>query len=388
MLRVYVSQTGSATLLDAIAGFGILASLLAFALSGAVILVRRPGNPIGLLLMLPGISAPAADLTSRWLASIQPPPASFTPVLWLLTWWSGWAWLLLIYPIFHLLLIFPTGRLLGRGWRLVVALEIAMITVMLAMVALGETMGPLVDNVVAWSLPNPIGVVSESDQASAFGLFWEVGLLLLTGLSAVAIGVRFRRGGRDERQQLKWPMLGALVFGMVYAGSAVEDLITGSTVVTQALLGFGLAAIPVSVAIAILRYRLYDIDRIVSRTIGWAVVTGILVLTFAGLVVGLQAVLSGVTQGETLIVAVSTLVAAALFQPVQRRVQRLVDRRFDRARYDGEQVVAAFSERLRDRVDLDNLSEEVRRVASDTVRPATTGIWLRNATNGRSGSGS
>jgi len=167
---------------------------------------------------------------------------------------------------------------------------------------------------------------------------------------------------------------------MVYAGAAVENFLTSQSSLTESMLGFGLAAIPISVAIAVLRYRLYEIDRIVSRTIGWALVTGILVVTFGILVVGLQALLQDVTQGGTLVVAVSTLVAASLFQPVRSRVQRAVDRRFDRARYDGDRVVARFGDRLRDHVDLDTLSGDIRSVADETVRPAVSAVWLRTAT--------
>jgi hypothetical protein len=132
----------------------------------------------------------------------------------------------------------------------------------------------------------------------------------------------------------------------------------------------------VPIGIAILRYRLYEIDRLVSRTIGWAIVTALLVAVFAGMVVGLQAVLP-VTSGDTLVVAVSTLVAFALFQPLRRRVQRAVDRRFDRARYDGERTASSFAERLRSEVDLGNLRADLLATATGAVRPGDASIWLR-----------
>jgi hypothetical protein len=135
--------------------------------------------------------------------------------------------------------------------------------------------------------------------------------------------------------------------------------------------------VPVAIGIAILRYRLYEIDRLVSRTIGWAIVTGLLIAVFAGLVVGLGAILP-VGSENTLVVAVATLVAFALFQPLRRRVQRVVDRRFDRAGYDGERTAAAFAERLRSEVDLGSLRSDLLATAAGAVRPGDASIWLRS----------
>ena len=141
-----------------------------------------------------------------------------------------------------------------------------------------------------------------------------------------------------------------------------------------------LALVPLAVGIAILRYRLYEIDRIISRTIGLALVTGLLIAVFASSVVALQAALTGFTQGQTLAVAASTLVAFSLFQPVRHRVQRAVDRRFDRARYNGERTAAAFADQLRDEVDLPSLQRQLAGVVGTAVRPDGVAIWLRDAT--------
>jgi hypothetical protein len=142
-------------------------------------------------------------------------------------------------------------------------------------------------------------------------------------------------------------------------------------------------ALPIVIAIAILRYRLFEIDRIISRTIGWAAVTGVIATVFAVVVVTLQAVLASVTDENTLAVAVSTLVAFALFQPVRRRVQRAVDRRFDRSRYDGERTAAAFGERLRHEVDLTGLEADIGRTIGLALRPSSTGVWIRNVREAR-----
>jgi hypothetical protein len=139
--------------------------------------------------------------------------------------------------------------------------------------------------------------------------------------------------------------------------------------------------LPIAIGIAVLRYRLYEIDRIISRSIAWAVVTGVLVAVFAGGVVALQAALAGFTQGETLAVAVSTLVAATLFQPLRRRVQRAVDRRFDRASYDGQRTVEAFAERLRDEVALDAVVADLHQTVATSIKPTSFGLWLRPASH-------
>ena len=200
---------------------------------------------------------------------------------------------------------------------------------------------------------------------------------LIVGFAAavVAVVVRYRRADEVERHQLKWLIAVAAVAAVAFP---VAFIVPPSPVADAAFLAglLALLALPLAIGIAILRYRLYDIDRIISRTIGWAVVSGLLVGAFAILVVGLQAALTGVTQGETLAVAASTLVAFALFQPVRRTVQRAVDRRFDRSRYDAQLTADAFAERLRDEVDLDTLAAELERTVSSAIRPTAASLWL------------
>ena len=204
--------------------------------------------------------------------------------------------------------------------------------------------------------------------------------LLLVVVGAISLIVRARRSAGIEHQQLRW--LGASIAAVVFA--AVGGFILG--VLVPGLADTGLIWVPVSIAfplvpvavgVAILRYRLYDIDRIISRTIAWTLVSGLLLVVFGTVVIALQAALVNVTQGQTLAVAASTLVAFALFQPVRRRVQSIVDRRFDRARYDGERTATALAERLRDQVDLETLEVDVTRAIGTTLRPASVGIWLR-----------
>jgi len=186
--------------------------------------------------------------------------------------------------------------------------------------------------------------------------------------------VRFRRSHGMERQQLKWFTYAAIpeIAFVVSSGFFTWPPLIG-------LLGviFIAPLLPVAATIAILRYRLYDIDRIISRTISWALVTGVLLLVFAATVVGLQGLLQDFTQGDTLAVAGSTLLAITLFQPLRRGIQTTVDRRFDRGRYDRDRVVERFNDRLRYDVDLESVASEVRRAAEETVRPTTSAVWIR-----------
>jgi hypothetical protein len=178
------------------------------------------------------------------------------------------------------------------------------------------------------------------------------------------------------RQQLRW-FVAAVLLAAVPLPISILPGVGGPQWALVA--SAGLILVPVSVGIAVTRHRLYEIDRLISRTIGWGLVTGALVAIFAGTVVGLEAILSGVTQGETLAVAASTLVAFALFQPLRRRIQTAVDRRFDRARYDGEQTLTAFAERLRNEVDLPNLERDIARIVVSSLRPASISVWIRRS---------
>jgi hypothetical protein len=271
-----------------------------------------------------------------------------------------------------LALVFPTGRLPARRWRLPVALVIAAIGGGTAL----ELLRPgLITG--AEGSRNPFGVdgiaVGLLDAALPLISLGIVGAMIL-GVAAVLI--RYRQGDGTLRQQLRWFVAAALLVAVPLPLSALTN--EGGPF-WGALACVGLLLVPVSVGIAVTRHRLYEIDRLLSRTIGWALVTGLLVAGFAAMVVGLQAVLVDVTQGQTLAVAASTLVAFALFQPVRRKVQSAVDRRFDRTRYDGERTIAAFTGRLRDQIDLGGLQADLATTVGAALHPTSTGVWVRLA---------
>jgi hypothetical protein len=306
----------------------IALAVLAMASVGVILAIRVPANAVGWLLIVAALAFGVEFLAvAYWQLSIKVAGRS----------WPGTvlaAWLysnLLLVPVmvmvFTIPLIFPDGRLLSPRWRWLVGL---LVLSMVQSLAQAFRPGLISDT----NVENPFGIAAlvpllDALKAPAFGI---LAVPLFIGPIASVV-IRFRRGIPAERAQLKW--LIAATTAAVFAWSVVAvGEATGSAVLRTAGWYGGLLAfvgLPLAVGIAVLRYRLYEIDRIISRTIAWALVTGVLVSVFAAGVVALQAALIGFTQGQTLAVAVSTLGAAALFQPLRRRVQRVVDRRFDRA---------------------------------------------------------
>ena len=204
---------------------------------------------------------------------------------------------------------------------------------------------------------------------------------LAIALSLTSLVRRFRTSTGDTRQQIKWFAFAASLEGAVFALYIAAYLLEVSAAGVKAFevaVVAGLLGIPLAAGIAILRYRLYDIDRIISRTLAYALVTAVLAAVFVGVVLAMQAVLSAFTQRNTLAVAASTLVVAALFQPIRARVQRTVDRRFDRARYDAERTITAFSARLRDHIDLAALRIDIGDVVRQTMAPTSLGVWIQS----------
>jgi len=272
-------------------------------------------------------------------------------------------------------MLFPDGRLLAGRWPWLA-------WAMGAMMAFGMGVSLLTDadEEFGRALPNPtaIGGTAEELLETTNAIATPVLVLfLLLGIASVI--VRFRRSSGVERQQMKWFVAAAAVVLLAMLGMAIfftlgmQDLANASYFVFNIVIGL----VPIAIGIAVLRYRLYEIDRLISRTIGWALVTGLLVGAFALLVLGSSAVLEPLTGGNTLAVAGSTLVVALLFAPLRRRVQAAVDRRFDRSRYDGERTLAAFGERLRDEVDLATIRADVLATVETSVRPSRVGLWLR-----------
>lgn len=337
--------------------------------SGALIVSRQPRNAIGWLLMIPGAAVPFIDLATTWLVALDPPPSSVDPLLWLVLWFASWSWLLVIFPFLHLLLTFPDGALLSPRWRWAVWLEVTLILSVVVPTAFYEQFvvaqggGP-----VLYSVANPIGFIPQSFDERLHALWDPAGFFLVVN-SVTAVVLRYLRSGPAQRHQVKWLFyaMGVFASGMLLQGSI------DSPELADLAFNVALGVIPIAVAVAVLRYRLYEIDRIVSRTVSYALVVAVL----AGVFLGIISVLTSFLPAQSdLAVASSTLAVFVLFNPLRKRAQNLVDRRFNRTHYDSRRVVESFAETLRDRIDTGAVVDGWVRVVNETMQPASLGVWV------------
>jgi hypothetical protein len=335
----------------------------AFATVGALLAWKRPENPIGWLLSATGLVVAVAAF-GEFLAHF---PRTQT-----LSNWLGFLFLLGFGLCVFVVLLFPSGHLPSPRWRPVAWAA----GVGLAWWVLGCAFAP---TIITFSptTRNPIGVTGPAGNFFKLLALAGAGLTAATGLAAViSLAFRYRRAGTAERAQLKWLVYVAAVIVV----ALIASLPVASSDLQNAIGSGAVALVPIAIGIAVLRYRLYDIDRIVSRTVAYAVVTGLLIGVYAGLVLLATQVL-GIHSAVA--VAGATLVAAALFAPVRRRVQHRVDRRFNRARYDAETTVAAFAGRLKDAVDLDTVRTDLARVVQAALEPAHVTVWTGELRPGR-----
>lgn len=360
----------------ALVGFEIMG--VTFASVGALLVVRRPRNAVGWCMVLIGFGQAESGLTAAATYSATARAADAGPRLVEVTGWLTLVFTTMGGLVLFLPFIFPTGRGHTKVWDRLARAVIVALVVGTALVAVQP--GPL--NVFP-TITNPFGV--GPDMRTMIGIsFSEVFLasaVVVVPVVVLAFASRYRSADDVVRKQLKWFLLASLVsilgVSVAAVGALLSDGQPGEAGV--AVFGFGGALIPVAIGIAILRHRLYDIDRLIGRTLAYAVVTGVLAAVFASLILSLQAALTPFTQGQTIAVAFSTLVVFALFQPVRRGVQQTIDRRFDRSRYDADRTIESLASRLRSNVDLDTVSDEVERTASSAVRPASVSVWLRGS---------
>jgi len=350
----------------------LLLAFTAFMVMGAVIVAHRPDNAIGWIFSAIGLLVGTGFFAWQYAEYAYITRGSPLPGAMLSAWYNSWWW----YPTLILatvvtVLVFPTGRLLSARWRPVAWLTAAITAAIVALTALAPTL----DLGEGTKLRNPIGLAwIPIPEQSALGPVLLGLVLVCTGAAVVSLVLRFRRSQGVERQQLKWfTYAGVLLF----AWSAV-DLVLPDVAPFTAFFGLTIALVPVAAGIAVLRYRLYDIDRLINRTLVYGLLTALLAGVYAGAVLVLGQVFGGFrAEPPTWAIAGVTLAVAALFQPARRRIQQVVDRRFNRRNYDAAKTIEAFSARLRDEVDLDALSAELLAVTNLTMQPTAASLWLR-----------
>ena len=356
-----------------IVGFG------AFAVVGALLVAKQPVNLIGWILaavaLLVGLGL-VGDAYAAYVMTSRGRPDALAVVG---AWTQGWFWYpLLSLAMVYLPLLFPDGRLPSRRW-LPVAVLAGIGT--LGMVIPGMLTDTLRGTIVGYKIDNPIGIegLAFVEDLSIFGL-----LSALIGVSIVgAVGsvvVRFRRSRGIERQQMKWFVYAVALLLLYFVSLLSSDFDFLPEIVSGVVLGLALVALPTAIGTAILKHHLYDIDVVINRTLVYGILTTMLVAVYLGGVATTQAIfraLTGQEQQPQLAIVVSTLVIAALFNPLRRRIQAFIDRRFYRGKYDARITLEAYSAKLRDETDLDALNAELVGVIRETMQPSHVSLWLR-----------
>jgi hypothetical protein len=351
---------------------------LAFTTVGALILSRRPHNAIGWLCWAIGAVVGLGNVGFEAALRMVGDPVSRPVALVLLL--SSLTFLVSLLGLLPLLvLVFPTGRLPSRRWRPALWIVAGGLVLYLGLYVLQP--GPLGDDLPA----NPLGVGWAERLMGRIGpvLFLLFGLFVVLVLGSLVL--RFRRSRGDERQQLKWLTYAAalLVLFPPTLGGVLERI--DPWVLGAVAFALAVSTVPAAIGVAVLKYRLYDIDRVINRTLVYGLLTTLLVGVYAAGVFVLGHLLNPVSGDSALAVAASTLAVAALFQPARRRLQAVVDRRFNRRRYDGARTIEAFSARLRNEVDLDTLAAELLAVIDQTMQPTRSSLWLRPSTQATPG---
>ena len=348
---------------------------------GAVIVARQPRNRIAWLCCAVGLLVGPAFLGQdyAWYGLVHRPGS--LPGGLAMAWLGEWPWFVALgLMLTFLLLLFPNGRLVSRRWRVIAWAAGAELAVVWVVIAFAPR--PL-EGYGLETVANPLGIERAEAVFKLLDTIVPLVLGVLTILSAVSMVVRFRRARGVERQQLKWFTYAAVLsvlFWLSFALTGLQDQLPSA--LEYVVGAVFLAGVPVAIGIALLRYHLYDIDRLINRTLVYGVLTAVLGLGYAGVVLVLGQLFGGVTSDPpSWVVAGATLAVAALFQPARRRIQAIVDRRFNRRRYDAAKTIERFSVRLRDQVDLDTLTAELLAVVDQTVEPTKATLWLRPGGN-------
>jgi hypothetical protein len=360
---------------------GYALAFVSFLVVGLLIAARRPENPIGWMFCVIGLAS-AWDFFAQQYAihALVTRPGALPAGVWM-AWTRIWAATAVWALMFLALLLFPNGRLPSPRWR-PFAWFTAGVLVLVGVLFAFES-----DRLGAVHVPNPVGIeraagIIELGQSILAPVTLGIGLAI-----AGSVIVRFRRARGEERQQLEWLAYTAGFFlGLSVLRLLNTQLLHSSVIefVGEIMWIVAIAVVPTSVGIAILRYRLYEIDLIINRTLVYGPLTVTLVVLYVGCIVLSQRVFVGITgERSTLAVVASTLAIAALFNPLRRRIQSFIDRRFYRRKYDARKTLEAFSAKLRDETDFDALNNELVDVVRETMQPAHVSLWLRPETSSK-----
>jgi hypothetical protein len=375
--------------------FIFLAVALDFTLVGALVASLRPTNPIGWVSLTAGLALALFSTAGEYaIYALVSQPGSL-PGAMVAAWLREWIWVPFVGLVgTYLVLLFPDGRLPSSRWRVVAGLGV----VALVFSSLSKAFFPgRLEETPGIAIANPFGIEAARELLELLGTIGFFILPLCFVASAASMIIRFRRSRGIERQQLKWFVSAATLLAVTFAATAVPWFVVGvlsgqgapflsgqrtpsvALKLTQDITSITFAGLPLAAGIAILRYRLYDIDLLINRTLVYGSLSVLLALMYFGGVAAAEAifrVLTGQEQQPQLAIVVSTLVIAALFNPIRRRIQSFIDRRFYRRKYDATKTLEAFSTKLRDETDLDALSEDLVEVVRETMQPSHISLWL------------
>ncbi len=368
---IQVTGISDLTVIDQDLGIMLMLGLI-FSIIGMLIITRLPDNRVGWLMMIIAVGA----VNPVWviLASLPTIPTRLSPGLWLLLWMNYWAWIPVFFPILLIPLHFPSGRPPSQRWNWVNWLAMGLALFFFLIAAFQTRLGP---DSGGWTLPNPIGFIPDEVVNPATTVFF-LGLVMVALSSVLSLFLRYRRAQEIERQQIKWLLYAGVLFAVIYSVTGLNSDSSSPLIGLLNVLGYlSLVAIPIAIAIAILRYRLYDIDILIRRTLQYSLLSGLLVMVYFGSVVLLQGIFS-TFDGQTspLIVVVSTLMIAALFNPLRNTLQNMIDRRFYRNKYDAENILIQFAANAREETELQSLTARLVDVVEETMQPELLSLWL------------
>ena len=354
----------------------LLVGFSAFAVVGSLLVAKRPTNVIGWIMAAIALILSIALASDSYTAYVVVTRGRPDALAVMGAWIGSWYWyLLLALVLIFMPLLFPDGRLPSRRWLPVLVLAGVGTVMMVVLGALADTLS--VNEAPGYEIDNPIGVegLRYVEDLPVFGVLTGLLIFSIVGAGASVV-VRFRRSRGVERQQMKWFVYAVALMLLV----PTEGFLPG--IFGSVALGAVLIGLPTAIGIAVLRHRLYEIDLIINRTLVYGTLTATLVALYLGGIVLLQRVFVTLTgEKSTLAVVASTLVIAALFNPLRRRIQSFIDRRFYRRKYDARKTLEDFSARLRDETDLETLNAHLVGVVAETMQPAHVSLWLRRDPN-------